>query len=168
MCTDYRVLNKITSRDNYPLPIIEEQIDALHGKRYFTSLDLKDGFHHVFVEKDSVKYTAFITPFGHFEYLRMPFGLKNAPARFQRYINEVMSELIKEGNVVVYMDDFLVATDTLEKHFEVLNQVYKILTENLLQLRLDKCRFIYEEIEFLGYVVSARGVRPNDSGYSCD
>lgn len=105
MCVDYRTLNKITARDNYPLPIIEEQIDALQGKRYFTSLDLKDAFHHVYIEKDSIKYTAFVTPFGQFEYTKMPFGLKNAPARFQRYVNDILHDLIKDGHVVAYMDE---------------------------------------------------------------
>jgi len=134
MCVDYRALNKITARDNYPLPIIEEQINALQGKRYFTSLDLKDGFHHVYIDKDSIKYTAFITPFGQFEYTRMPFGLKNAPARFQRFVNDILHDLIMAGNVVAYMDDFLVATDTIEKHFEVLDRVLKLLVENMLEL----------------------------------
>lgn len=102
LCIDYRALNKITARDNYPLPIIEEQINALRGKRYFSLLDLKDGFHHIDVAEDSIKYTAFVTLFGQYEYLKMPFGLKSAPARFQRYVNEVLNDLIREGNVVVY------------------------------------------------------------------
>ena len=164
LCVDYRTLNKITTRDNYPLPIIEDQINALQGKRYFSSLDLKDGFHHVGVAEDSIKYTAFITPFGQFEYLRMPFGLKNAPARFQRYVNEVLSDLIKSGNVIVYMDDFLIATDTWEKHLEVLNEVYRVLIQNCLELRLDKCRFGYEKIEFLGYIISEKGIQPSENG----
>ena len=139
MCIDYRTLNKITARDNYPLPIyIEEQINALQGKRYFTSFDLKDGFHHVYMNEESIKYTAFITPFGQYEYLRMPFGLKNAPARFQRYVNEILRELIEAGDVVAYMDDFLVATDTIERHLDVLKMVFRSLSENLLQLRLSK------------------------------
>lgn len=146
LCIDYRALNKITARDNYPLPIIEEQIDMLCGKCYFSSLDLKEGFHHMFMSEDSVKYTAFVTPFGQYEYLKMPFGLKNAPARFQRYVNEVLSGLIRSGDVVVYVDDFLVATETLEKHLEILERVFRILVQNLLELRLDKCRFGYEEI----------------------
>jgi len=74
--------------------------------------------------EDSIKYTAFVTPFGQYEYLKMPFGLKNAPARFQHFVNEVLSDEIKSGNVIVYIDDFLVATDTLEKHFEVLDRVF--------------------------------------------
>lgn len=71
----------------------------------------------------------------------MPFGLKNAPTRFQRYVNEVLNDLIINGDVVVYMDDFLIATDTLEKHFEVLDRIFRLLTQNRLELRLDKCRF---------------------------
>jgi len=102
LCVDYRVLNKITARDNYPLPIIEEQINALQG-RYFSLLDLKDGFHHVRMAEDSIKYTAFVTPFGQYEYLKMPFGLKNAPARFQRFVNEVLGDEIRSGNVIVYI-----------------------------------------------------------------
>lgn len=148
MCIDYRSLNKITSRDNYPLPIIEEQIDALQGKRYFTLFDLKDGFHHVYMVEDSIKYTSFITPFGQYKYRKMPFGLKNAPARFQRFVHEVLSDVIKTGNVVAYIDDFLVATDTIEEHLETLDKVFRLLMNNLLELRLDKCHFLYEEIGF--------------------
>jgi len=164
LCIDYRELNKITAKDNYPLPIIEEQIEALYGKRHFSLLDLKDGFHHVYMSEDSIKYTAFVTPFGQYEYLKMPFRLKNAPARFQRYVNEIFSDLIKSGNVIVYMDDILIATDTVGKHFETLDKVFHLLVQNLLELRLDKCRFLYDEIEFLGYVVSERGIRPSDHG----
>lgn len=102
LCIDFRALNKITARENYPLPVIEEQIEALEKKKYFTSLDLKEGFHHVKVHEDSVKYTDFITPFGQFEYVRMPFRLKNASARFQRYVNEIFEPLIRAGLVLVY------------------------------------------------------------------
>lgn len=145
MCVDYRNLNKVTSRDNYPLPIIEEQINALQDKRYFTLLDLEDGFHHVYMAENSIKYTSFITPFGQYEYQRMPFGLKNAPDRFQRFVNEVLSSVTRTGNVVIYIDDFLIATETIEQHFKILAEVFQLLTENLLELRLDKCRFLYEE-----------------------
>jgi len=93
----------------------------------------------VYIDKDSIKYTAFITPFGQFEYTRMPFGLKNAPARFQRFVNDILHDLIIAGDVVAYMDDFLVATDTIERHFEVLDRVLKLLVENMLELRLSKC-----------------------------
>ncbi|XP_011873545.1 PREDICTED: uncharacterized protein LOC105565169, partial [Vollenhovia emeryi] len=164
LCIDFRTLNKITARENYPLPIIEEQVEALAGKRYFTSLDLKEGFHHVNVHDDSIKYTAFITPFGQFEYLKMPFGLKNAPARFQRYVNEIFEPLIRTGLVLVYIDDFLIATETVEEHMEVLDHVLKILVENKLELRQNKCKFMYTKIEFLGYMISGDGIQPNNAG----
>ena len=164
LCIDFRTLNKITARENYPIPLIEEQVEALEGKRYFTSLDLKEGFHHVYIHKDSVKYTAFITPFGQFEYVKMPFGLKNASARFQRYINEIFEPMIRSGMILVYIDDFLIATKTVEEHLEVLDRVFKLMVENKLELRLEKCRFLYEEIEYLGYKISDEGLQPNDAG----
>jgi len=164
LCIDYRELNKITAKDNYPLPIIEDQIDSLRGKRYFSLLNLKDGFHHIRMSRNSIKYTTFVTPFGQYEYVRMPFGLKNAPARFQRHINEVLGELIRRGDLVAYIDNFMVATETIEKHLEVLDEVYSLLVRNLLDLRLHKCQFLWEEIEFLGHVVSEKGIRPSDRG----
>ena len=164
MCVDYRTLNKVLARDNYPLPLIEDQMDTLSNKRYFSLLDLKDGFHHVSVAKDSIKYTSFITPFDKFEYVKIPFGLKTAPSKFQRFINQVLSEVIRSGDVVVYLDDILIATETLDHHFEVLETVFSLLVENNLELRKDKCKFLCTEIEYLGYLVSENGVRPTQGG----
>ncbi|XP_011860339.1 PREDICTED: uncharacterized protein LOC105557649 [Vollenhovia emeryi] len=115
MCVDYRVLNKVTARDNYPLPIIEDHLEALNNKSYFSTLDLKDGFYHISVAKESIKYTSFVTPLGQFEWVKMPFGLKTAPSTFQRFIDNIFSKLIRQGDVTVYMDDILVATETLVK-----------------------------------------------------
>ncbi|XP_025265055.1 uncharacterized protein LOC112638147 [Camponotus floridanus] len=164
LCVDYRVLNKVLRRDNYPLPLIEDQIDVLRDKKYFSILDLKDGFFHIRIADESIKYTAFTTPYGIFEYRRMPFGLKVGPSRFQRFVNEALVELIRSGDIVVYMDDVLVATVTLEHHFKVLKQLFKCLVDNLLELRLDKCQFLCTEIEFLGYRISKIGIQPNKSG----
>ncbi|XP_036141752.1 uncharacterized protein LOC105830451 [Monomorium pharaonis] len=163
LCIDFCALNKIMAQENYPLPVIEEQIEALEGKKYFTFLDLKEGFHHVNVHEDSIKYTAFITAFGQFEYVKMPFGLKNASARFQRYVNKIFEPLIRAGLVLVYIDDFLIATETVEEHIEILERVFKILVENKLELRQNKCKFFYEKIEFLGYVIS-NSIQPNEAG----
>jgi len=164
MCVDYRALNKILVRDNYPLPLIDDQLDALRGERFYSSLDLKDGFYHVRMSNESVRYTSFVTPLGQFEFLRMPFGLKIGPQLFQRFINEALSELIKRGNVVVYMDDILVATETLESHIDVLKEVFAVLVSNKLELKLEKCAFLYTEVEYLGYKVSKEGIQPTDSG----
>ena len=124
LCVDYRFLNKIPLWDNYPLPLIEDHLDRLRDKCYYTLLDLKDGFHHIDVATDSIKYTAFITPLGQYEYLKMLFGLETAPAKFQRFVNMVFSGLVKSGNVVIYLDDILVATDTIECHSEILKKVH--------------------------------------------
>ena len=159
LCIDYWVLNKITVRDNYPLPYIEDQIDKLRNKRFCTLFDLKDGFHYISMADDSVKYTAFVTPPGQFKYLKIPFGLKTAPPKFQRFVNTVLSSLTRSGGVLAYLDDFLIATETFERHLFVLEQVFKLLVENKLELRLDKCHFFQTEIEYLGYHVAEKGIK---------
>ena len=164
LCIEYRALNKITLRDNYPLPLIDDQLDALEGKKYFSLLDLNDGFHHLDVAPDSIKLTSFVTPFGEYEYLKMPFGLKTAPATFQRVVNTAFADLIKSGKISVYIDDVMIATRTLEEQIEVLTEVFRAMTENKMELKLEKCSFLYTEIKFLGYVVSAEGIRPSKKG----
>ena len=164
LCVDYRHLNKVTLRDNYPLPNIEDQIDKLRDKKFYTLLDLKDGFHHIKVAEESIPYTAFISPFGTFEYTGTPFGLKTAPPNFQRFINTVFANLIKSNNVLAYLDDILIATEILEQHFEILEQVFKLLVANKLELRLDKCKFLQTVIEYLGYRVTEKGISPTNRG----
>jgi len=105
------------------------------GKSVFTKLDLKNGYFHVFVNKESVKYTSFTTPLGQFEFLRMPMGLKTSPQVFQRFVNDIFSDIIRQDKVFVYMDDILVASRNIEEHFEVLAEVFKRLVENMLELR---------------------------------
>lgn len=160
---DYRRLNKVTFRDNYPLPFIEHQLEALGGKRYFTKFDLKGGFRHVDVNKDSIKYTSFVTPLGQYEFVEMPFGLKGAPSAFERWIHRVLEDFIRRGELMVYLDDFLMTTDSTEEHFRILNAWLPVLAENTLQLRIDKCKFVYTEMEFLGYHIKA-GIQPTRDG----
>lgn len=164
MCVDYRKLNALMARDNYPLPVIEDQLDVLEGKVYFTSLDLKDGFYHINVAAESIKFTAFTTPFGLFEFLKCPFGVKPAPANFTRYVNKVLDKFIRSGEVVVFIDDFVIATVTLERHLEVLQEIFEVCVKNKLQLRIDKCKFLFKEIEYLGYKISKEGIRPTNRG----
>lgn len=101
MCVDFRKLNKVTAKHNYPIPLIDDLLESLANKKIFTKLDLKNGFHHVFMNEDPVKYTAFITPLGQYEFLHMPFGLKNAPSVFQMFINSVFKYLITSGDVKI-------------------------------------------------------------------
>ena len=129
-----RLINLI--KDNYLLPlVIEDQLDVLNNKKYFTLLDLRDGFHHIHIAENSIKYMSFVTPLGQFEYLKMPFGLKTAPTRFQRFVNEVLKPVMITGDVVAYIDDFLIATKTIEYHLQIFSKVLRLLVGNKLELR---------------------------------
>ncbi|XP_011859685.1 PREDICTED: uncharacterized protein LOC105557126 [Vollenhovia emeryi] len=161
LCIDYRELNKITVRDNFPTPLIDDHLDRLRGKSYFSSLDLRNGFHHVKVADESVKYTSFVTPLGQFEFLRMPFGLTNAPRVFQRYINDIFRDLIRENKILIYLDDILIATENVGEHLEILREVFNLARQHKLQFRLDKCSFLYREIVYLGYLIDENGIRPS-------
>lgn len=154
------MLNKYLARDNHPIPLIEDQLMLLNNKKYFSRLDLKNGFFHINVSPESVKYTAFVTPLGHFEYLKMPFGLKVGPPRFQRFICEAFSKLIESGDVSIYLDDVLVITETIERQFNILSKVFRLLVRNKMELRLDKCEFLATKIEYLGYLITEHGIQP--------
>lgn len=164
MCVDYRVLNKMTCKDNYPIPLIDDLLDRLGNKKIFTKLDLKNGFYHVFMNEESVKYTSFVTPMGQYEFLRMPFGLKNAPSMFQRFVNKVFADMIRDGKLIVYLDDIMIATENEEEHFEILKEVFAKLVSNKLELRLDKCEFFATSVKYLGYTITGDGIRADDKG----
>lgn len=166
MCVDYRALNKLTIRDHFPLPIIEDCLEYLGGKKYFSTLDLKSGFHQVPMHEESIPLTAFVTPMGQYEYCYMPFGLTNAPPVFQRYIGQILRTLIDTRQITVYMDDISVATETLEEHKDILEKLLKLLSGAGLRLNFEKCKFAYRELDYLGYHVNANGIRPNDTHLS--
>lgn len=160
MCVDYRTLNKKTVRNNFPLPLVDDCLEYLNKKKVFTLLDLKSGFHQVKVAESSRKYTSFVTPSGQYEYLKMPFGLKNAPAVFQKFINRILADFIAKKEIVVYMDDILVASTNLDDHMKLLSDVLSCIAKNGLKLQLSKCLFVHETLEYLGFVVSSDGIRP--------
>lgn len=159
LCVDFRKLNSITVKDKYPLPIIEEHIEKLGGKKYFTSLDLSQGFYQIPVAKDSIHKTGFVTPEGHYEFLRMPFGLANSPAVFQRLMDRIFSSL-RHDKVLPYIDDVLLPTESVEEGLDLLKVVLEIIKEAGLTLNLEKCFFLQTEIEYLGYEISEKGIRP--------
>ncbi|CAD7001655.1 unnamed protein product [Ceratitis capitata] len=164
LCVDYRKLNKVTAKDNYPMPLIDDLLDRLANKKVFTKLDLKNGFFHVFVNKDSVKYTSFITPLGQYEFLRMPFGLKNAPATFQKFINKIFADMIRSGEVIVYLDDIMIATENVIQYFKILKKVLLRIVQNNLELRLDKCEFLQSKVSYLDYVITGEGIQADKKG----
>ena len=161
LCIDYRELNKITIKDNFPSPLIDDQIDSLKTKKYYSLIDLKNGFHHVRMSPSSIPYTSFVTPLGQYEYLKMPFGLTNAPKVFARFMQYIFADLIREGEITLYIDDMLVATATIVEHFSVLEKIFNLASKFDLKFRLDKCTFLYTSIEYLGYIINEFGVRPS-------
>lgn len=161
LCIDYRELNKITVRDNFPTPLIDDQLDRLRDKRIFTLLDLRNGFHHVRMCEKSIPYTSFVTPLGQYEYVKMPFGLTNSPRVFGRFIQFVFHELIRRGDLLVYLNDMMIATQNYTEHFAILKEVFRLAAKHNLQFRLDKCFFGFKEVEYLGYLINEHGVRPS-------
>lgn len=157
---DYRKLNENTIDDRYPMPQIEDILDRLGKSLYFTTIDLKSGFHQIPMDPAHIEKTAFSTDNGHFEFTRMPFGLKNAPATFQRAMNNILAEYIGT-KCFVYLDDIIIIGFNLKNHLENLECVLKRLTEFNLKVQLDKCEFLRRETEFLGHIISKDGVKPN-------
>ncbi|KAJ9519231.1 hypothetical protein QJQ45_017892 [Haematococcus lacustris] len=157
MCIDYRALNKLTVRDRYPLPRIDDLFDKLAGKRVFSSLDLQSGYHQIRITEEDVPKTAFLTPMGQFQFKVLCFGLTNAPATFQRMMNNVFKPLINEC-VLVYIDDILVMSNTPEEHVQHPRQVLQLMRENKFYAKLAKCEFNKTQLAFLGHIVGSKGI----------
>jgi hypothetical protein len=160
LCIDYRQLNKITVKEKYPMPVIDDLIDRLRGCKFYTSLDLKHGYYQIGVKPEDSHKLAFVTSDSHFEFIRMPFGVCNGPAVFQRLMNTVLGNL-RFGKVICYMDDLLIATETLEENIACLEQVLDLLVTNGLTINLEKCKFFRKNITFLGYEISEQGIQPS-------
>lgn len=157
---DYRKLNEKTVSDKFPIPQIEEILDNLGKSIYFTTLDLKSGFHQIEMDPNHQAKTAFSTALGHFQFTRMPFGLKNAPATFQRAMNNILGGYI--GTICfVYLDDIIIMGKDLKTHIENLAKILKRLSDFNLKIQLDKCEFMRRETEFLGHVITQEGIKPD-------
>lgn len=154
---DYRSLNLITTPDRYPLPHMQELSARIGGKTIFSKLDLVKAYYNVPMAPEDIPKTAVTTPFGLFEYLFLPMGLRNSSATFQRFMDGIFRSL---SCVFVYLDDILVFSDDKQKHVEDLEAVCAVLHQNNLRLALEKCEFFVEQVEFLGHQVSARGICP--------
>lgn len=157
-CVDYRKLNEVTIKDAYPLPLYNLFFEQVKGSAYFTKLDLKAAYNLVRIREGDEFKTAFRTRRGQFEYLVMPFGLTNAPAVFQRFINYVLSDFIDKF-VVVYLDDILIYSKSLDDHRQHVTKVLEALQQNCLIANLEKCLFHVKEIEFLGHIISGSVVK---------
>ncbi|XP_076477225.1 uncharacterized protein LOC143303096, partial [Bombus vancouverensis nearcticus] len=161
VCVDFRELNELIECPHFPLPLIEDVLDALQGAQLFTTIDLKNGFFHVSLDKDSQRYTSFVTPTGQYEFLKLPFGLKISPIVFQKYISKIYKELMDKGIVIVYMDDIIVLAKNLEEAWERLQMVVELTGQYGLVINWKKCRFMQREIEYLGHIVSGNTIKPS-------
>ncbi|XP_015596320.1 uncharacterized protein LOC107268244 [Cephus cinctus] len=162
LCVDYRMLNRKILRDRNPLPLIEDQLDRLQDARVFCTLDMKDGFFHVPIEESSIKYTAFVTPDGQFEFLRVLFGLCNSPAVFQRFVRAVFQRLINDGTVLAYLDDLIIPAKTEAECCEKLKKVLKQAEMYGLIINWKKCEQLVRRVQYLGYIVEEGEIRPSD------
>ncbi|CAJ2651612.1 unnamed protein product [Trifolium pratense] len=157
LCVDYRKLNKVTIKNRYPLPRIDDLMDQLKDASVFSKIDLKSGYHQIRVRDEDVQKTAFRTRYGHYEYLVMPFGVTNAPAIFMDYMNRVFHPFLDKF-VVVFIDDILVYSKSEEEHEEHLRLVLQVLRDNKLYANPSKCDFWMEKVNFLGHVISKEGI----------
>lgn len=157
---DYRKLNEKTINDKYPIPEITDILDKLGRAKYFSTIDLVSGFHQIQLAEEDTEKTAFSVNGGKYEFTRMPFGLKNAPATFQRVMDCILRDLIGVC-CFVYMDDIIIFSSSLQEHAKNLAQVLEKLKDARLKIQLDKCEFFRKETQFLGHTVSEEGVRPN-------
>jgi len=158
MCVDYRQLNQRTIKDSYALPRIEEILDSLSGAKYFTVLDMKSGYHQVEIEETHKQRTAFtVGPLGFYEFNRLPFGLANAPATYQRLMEECLGDLHLKM-CFIYLDDLIIFSSTYEEHMERLEKVFGKLRECGLKLSPKKCSFLQKRVKFVGHIVSEDGI----------
>ena len=160
LCVDFRELNRKVPRDAFPLPRISEILDSLHGAKYFSTIDLASAYNQIKVAAEDQHKTAFTTPMGLYEHIRMPFGLSNSPATFQRLMTNIFREDILDI-MFVYLDDIIIYSSTAEEHMSRMEHVFSRLAKHGLKIRLEKCSFLQRQVKFLGHLVSAKGVEPD-------
>jgi hypothetical protein len=162
MCGDYRNLNNVTIKNKYPLPIIQDLFDQVRGAGVFSKIDLRSGYHQIKIKKEDVPKTAFVSRYGHHEYLVVPFGLTNAPAIFMNLMNKIFMPYLDKF-VIVFIDDILIYSKDKEEHAKHLRIALQILREHQLYAKFSKCEFWLAQVEFLGHVISKEGIVVNPS-----
>ena len=154
---DYRALNKVTRKFVWPMPKVEDIFSQLNGAKYFSTLDLRAGYHHIGLTTDSIPKTAFTSPFGKYEYIKVPLGLAQALVYFQELMTGVLKNL---PFVMAYLDDIIIYSSTPEEHLEHIKTVFEKLHHAKLSMKLSKCHFFAKEIQYLGHILGIEGIKP--------
>nr|GEX13420.1 putative reverse transcriptase domain-containing protein [Tanacetum cinerariifolium] len=162
MCIDYRELNKLTIKNRYPLPRIDDLFDQLQGACCFSKIDLRLGYHQLRVRDEDIPKTAFRTRYGHFEFTVMPFGLTNAPPVFMDLMNHVCKPYLDKF-IIVFIDDILIYSRSEEEHEAHLNTILDLLKKEKLYEKFSKCEFLLKEVQFLGHMVNIEGIHVDPS-----
>ncbi|GJT35964.1 putative reverse transcriptase domain-containing protein [Tanacetum coccineum] len=157
MCIDYRELNKLTVKNRYPLPRIDDLFDQLQGSSVYSKIDLRSGYHQLRVREEDIPKTAFRTRYGHYEFQVMPFGLTNAPAVFMDLMNRVCKPYLDKF-VIVFIDDILIYSKNKQEHKEHLKQILELLKKEELYAKFSKCEFWIPKVQFLGHVIDSKGI----------
>ncbi|GJS10641.1 putative reverse transcriptase domain-containing protein [Tanacetum coccineum] len=157
MCIDYRELNKLTVKNRYPLPRIDDLFDQLQGSSVYSKIDLRSGYHQLRVREEDIPKTAFRTRYGHYEFQVMPFGLTNAPAVFMDLMNRVCKPYLDKF-VIVFIDDILIYSKNKKEHEEHLKQILELLKKEELYAKFSKCEFWIPKVQFLGHVIDSEGI----------
>ena len=156
LCVDFRALNKVTAPDNYPLPRIDDLLATVSKAKYLTTLDLTKGYHQIALEPSTIPKTAFTSHCGKYEYVRLPFGLCNAPAYFQRCMDATFADISARA----YIDDVIIATETWQEHSSVLSTVLHRCREKKISLKLTKCCFTSAKLDYLGHNIGSGSILP--------
>jgi hypothetical protein len=157
LCIDFRQLNKVTVKNKYPFPRIDDLFYQLKGENIFSKIDLRSGYHQVRIKEEDTRKTTFRTRYGHYEFVVVPFGLTNAPTTFMCLMNGVFRDFLDKF-VIVFLDDILIYSKTEEEHEKHLRMVLQVLREHQLYAKLSKCTFYQKKIHYLGHIVSEDGI----------
>jgi hypothetical protein len=158
MCPNFHTLKKLTIKEKFPIPAIDDLLDELSGTQLFTKIDLRCSYHQIRMNKEGIPKTAFRTHEGHYDFLVMPFGLCNAPSTFQSLMNHVFHPFLRHF-VLVFFDDILIYSKTWTTHLAHVDRILHLLSQHQLFLKYSKCDFYPSEVEYLGHLVGKVGVR---------